>query len=62
VSLRIDIDECIGCGVCMEICPSVFRLDDDEGKAMVISQDYDDKTKDLVKEAIESCPIGCING
>jgi ferredoxin len=60
VSLRINIDECVGCGVCMEICPAIFQLDDEEGKVAIISLDYDDKTRALVNEAIESCPIGCI--
>jgi ferredoxin len=55
------MDECIGCGVCMEVCPNVFKLDDEEGRVVVISHDYDDKTGVLVAVAIESCPIGCIN-
>jgi ferredoxin len=44
----------------MEICPEIFKLDDEEGKVVVISIDRDDKTRTLVNEAIESCPMGCI--
>ncbi|MDR1482634.1 MAG: ferredoxin [Synergistaceae bacterium] len=60
MSLRVNIDGCVGCGVCMEICPEIFKLDDEEGKVVVISIDRDDKTRTLVNEAIESCPMGCI--
>jgi ferredoxin len=57
----IDVEKCVGCGVCMQVCPAVFKLDDEEGYATVISREYDDKTEGFVKEAIGSCPIGCIN-
>lgn len=31
----VDLDLCIGCGSCVEVCPEVFELRDD--KAWVIS-------------------------
>ena len=34
----VDYDLCIGCGSCVEICPEVFELRDDE-KAYVIGED-----------------------
>ena len=34
--VHIDEDACIGCGSCEEICPEVFKLDSDSGKAKVI--------------------------
>ncbi len=36
----IDLDACIGCGVCESIDPEVFQLQDD-GKAHVISDNGD---------------------
>jgi len=32
----IDMDLCIGCGTCQEICPAVFHLDEVIGKAEVM--------------------------
>ncbi|SHO50838.1 ferredoxin [Desulfopila aestuarii] len=56
--VQLDQDECIGCEACVEICPSVFAFDDDEGKAHVI--DGADAEEDCVDEAIASCPSACI--
>lgn len=56
--VHIDEDECIGCGTCEEICPEVFKLDSDSGKAKVIKPEGG--PEDLIGEAIESCPVSCI--
>lgn len=45
----------------MQVCPSVFKLDENEGHAVILEENYPEEQKDLVKEAIDSCPIGCIN-
>lgn len=61
MSLKINLHDCIGCGVCMQVCPDVFDLDEDEGKALVLDESCVESKKEYVKEAIDSCPIGCIN-
>ncbi|OIP88943.1 MAG: ferredoxin [Syntrophaceae bacterium CG2_30_49_12] len=57
--IYIDEEECIGCGTCEEICPEVFRLSDEKGKAEVINPEGG--TEDLIEEAISSCPVLCIH-
>lgn len=57
--VKIDQDECIGCETCAELCPAVFRFDDDEGKAFVIEGASVDE--DCIEEAIGSCPAECIS-
>ena len=54
--VRIDEDECIGCGSCEEICPEVFKLDE---KAEVIKPEGG--PEDLIEEAMETCPVECIH-
>ncbi len=54
----LDQDECIGCQACVELCPAVFRFDDEVGKAYV-AKDADSEAE-CVDEAIASCPVGCI--
>lgn len=53
----IDYDLCEGCGSCVEVCPEVFELRDDD-KAYVIGPDKCD-TCDC-KEAADICPLEAI--
>ena len=55
---KVWIEEgCSSCGLCEEICPEVFKLED---VAIVIEgvnlSDYEDK----IKEAAENCPMEVI--
>lgn len=56
MSAVVDRDLCIGCGVCVNLSPDVFELDD-EMIAIVISDIVDDS----VEEAMESCPTEAIS-
>lgn len=49
---------CIGCGLCPEVCPEVFRMGDD-----ALAEVYTAPTEDLydkVNEAAQSCPVSVI--
>lgn len=54
----IDEEECIGCGSCEEICPEVFVLNEDTEKAELINPEGG--PEDLIEEAIDACPVECI--
>jgi len=54
--VKIDGKKCIGCGLCVSMCPEVFEMDDAEGKAKVVAQ----KKTPCVKESAESCPAEAI--
>ena len=54
----VNQEVCIGCGTCESICPAVFKLDGG-GKAQVQEADYE-ANKDLIKQAIDSCPVTAI--
>lgn len=56
--LTIDHEECIGCGTCVEHEVTVFRLNDDEGKAYVMAQQGQ---MDAIEDAIDACPVTCIS-
>jgi len=57
-TVKLDVDECIGCGNCAEICPEVFGLNEDEGKAYVSKEDGGDL--ECAGEAAAACPVSCI--
>ena len=55
----VDIDLCIGCGNCEDVCPNVFRLDDD-GLARVINEHPGPELYECTREAEDICPVGAI--
>lgn len=57
-TLVIDEELCIGCGTCVEICPEVFELGDNE-KAYVKNQEGCERCN--CEEAINSCPVSAIS-
>ena len=52
-------ENCIGCGLCADTCPDVFKLGD-EGFAVAIDSDAPDEAKDSAEEALENCPVNAI--
>lgn len=56
--IKIDQEKCIGCGLCESICPKVFKLNSETGKADVIGQDAEGCDMD---KAIESCAVSAIS-
>ena len=57
-SVVIDQDECISCGACVDSCPDVFRLNDDN-----IAEVYNQNgaSEEEIEDAIDSCPVSCIS-
>ena len=52
------IEGCISCGLCMSVCPEVFRMSD-EGVSEVYQQPTPEN-EDSVREAAEGCPVSVI--
>ena len=55
----IDLSECTDCESCLEICPSVFKRNEETGHIEVI--DLPQYPEDDVREAISMCPADCIS-
>ncbi len=50
---------CIACGLCIDICPEVFRMGDDD--LAEVYAEVEDSVKDSATEARDSCPVSVIS-
>jgi len=53
----VDLSDCILCGVCQDVCPEVFRLNDAGYIEVTEMTNY---PRSCVEEAIKNCPADCI--
>lgn len=54
----VDKDICIGCGMCVSVCPEIFTMGDD-GKAEAVAESTPE-TRNSADEAMEACPVAAI--
>ena len=53
----VELSDCISCGVCAEVSPDVFRLNDAGYIEVIEMAPY---PQEEVDEAIKYCPTDCI--
>jgi len=56
----VDRDLCIGCGLCEDTCPEVFRLEED-GIALVIVDTVSEELYGPVRDCVDLCPVDAIS-
>ena len=54
----VDADHCIGCGLCTEIAPEVFELNDDN---IAVVKDPAGAPEKIIQQAISECPVDAIS-
>ena len=54
----VDQDECTGCGLCEEVCPEVFQLNEDD---ISVVHNSGGASEEQIQEAIDECPVECIH-
>ena len=55
----VDQDTCIGCGMCIDICPEIFKYNDEDKSESVLDEVPED-LKDKADEAAQICPVEAI--
>lgn len=60
--MRIVLDplRCDAHGVCVDVCPEAFALDDDEDVVRVLDDQPDESLRDRVTQAARKCPKAAI--
>jgi ferredoxin len=59
MQVMVDRNGCIGCELCVEICPEVFRMAED-GKAEPVDLEIPGEAEETAGEAEDECPVGVI--
>ena len=54
----VDVDLCTGCGLCVDTCPEVFKMDDAVARVLVESVPED--ALDACREAADNCPVEAV--
>ncbi len=57
MKVKIDEEQCTGCGICSDTCPEIFELGDDD---LAHVKNPNPTDMNCAKEAAESCPTEAI--
>ncbi|HNX23516.1 MAG TPA: ferredoxin [Spirochaetota bacterium] len=55
----VDKDLCIGCELCTQTCPEVFKMED--GTAVAYTNPVPPANEAAAKQAADECPVNCIS-
>lgn len=55
---KVDPIACVGCTLCTQICPEVFKMQDD--KAVAYVSVVPKQAEDTCRQAVDSCPVTAI--
>lgn len=55
---KVDPELCIGCGLCVQTCPEVFKMEGD--KAIVYVAIVPPESEENCKKATDECPVTAI--
>ena len=55
----VDKEACISCGLCVDLCPDVYQLDDDD-KAEAKVDTVPAKFEECAQDGADQCPVDAI--
>ena len=58
IKVIIDKEKCIGCTLCVQACPEVFKMEGD--KAVVNANPPPREAEDSCRDAAQQCPVEAI--
>jgi ferredoxin len=61
MKVKVDYEECDGHGVCVDTCPEVFALGDDDEEVTLLTDTPDEALREQVERAVMLCPKAAIS-
>lgn len=55
---QVSAELCVGCGLCVDVCPDVFLMEED--KAKIKSNPVPSASEESCNKAKEDCPVEAI--
>ena len=59
MKVKVNQETCIGCGMCIDMCPEVFEYND-AGLSSPKTESVEESVKDSLAEAQQACPVDAI--
>ncbi|BED93155.1 MAG: ferredoxin [Candidatus Paraimprobicoccus trichonymphae] len=59
MKIIVDQEACIGCGMCVDFCPEVFKINTN-GKSDVIHRNFPKELEIKIKGSEDICPVDAI--
>jgi len=56
MKVRVDVARCVGHGMCHVVCPEVFALSDEDGRAFVLFDEVPQSSVHAAGQAARGCP------
>jgi ferredoxin len=56
MKIKVDVDKCIGAGLCVLAAPKVFAQDEDTGLVILLQDEPAEDQHEAVREAARLCP------
>lgn len=60
MNITVDEDKCVGAGQCVLVAPEVFDQRDEDGVAVVLSDETPEHERPRVQEAVRVCPAAAL--
>ena len=61
MKIRVDLDRCIGSGMCTTYAPTIFELAEDGTHVRVLGDVVPKELEAVVEDAIACCPVEAIS-
>ena len=59
MKVKVNKEECIGCGACASVCDELFEIGED-GLSQAKVENVPEGKEESAQEAVETCPTGAI--
>lgn len=61
MKVHVDEEKCVGQAMCFLVCPEMFELSDEDGRARILREDVPADLEEAVRQAERSCPEQAIS-